>query len=446
MAPKNYFLLDKEVDAMLQGMYFKAKKARRPFAEVIEDYLDMVGLDPEEKEEIKTRWRGRVKALSLPLFEELEEIEYKIYSDMDGVLTDFDASFMKASDGIRPSEYERNMGKYTRTLGDGKKIKETIFYKPKIKSINEVGEGTGKAYPLTKLPPSDEWEVVYAFTTDQGTPYYINFESLHGPIDEMKEIVVGFKVKGKPFDEVMNKGELFSVMATVLKAAKKFQKEYPHITKFAFTPVKSKDNDTRREKLYSRYVEKQYPGWDVSTNDPDYPNFTVVSKPEKEMNEEQETPQYEIYSDMDGVLTDFDASFMKASGGIRPSEYERNMGKDGFWELVDGKGVGFWVGMPWMPDGKQYWDYIKEYNPILLSSPSRSSTSRLGKRLWVRNQLPGTKLILTQSKDKQNYARKNRILIDDRPSNIEEWRSQGGIGILHTSASNTIRQLKELGL
>ena len=40
----------------------------------------------------------------------------------------------------------------------------------------------------------------------------------------------------------------------------------------------------------------------------------------------------------------------------------------------------------------------------------------------------------------------NHILIDDRLSNIEQWRSQGGIGILHTSAVNTIQQLKELGL
>ena len=155
---------------------------------------------------------------------------------------------------------------------------------------------------------------------------------------------------------------------------------------------------------------------------------------------------YEIYSDMDGVLTDFDASFMKASDGILPSEYEKTFGKDGFWELIDGKGVGFWVGMPWMSDGKTYWDYIKKYTPILLSSPSMSQSSRLGKRLWVKNNLPGTKLILAQAKDKQNYAQKNRILIDDRPSNIDQWRASGGIGILHTSASDTIRQLKELGL
>ena len=162
--------------------------------------------------------------------------------------------------------------------------------------------------------------------------------------------------------------------------------------------------------------------------------------------EQMEDMNYEIYSDMDGVLTDFDAQFMKASDGILPSEYEKNFGKDGFWKLIDERGVGYWVGMPWMPDGKTYWDYIKKYTPILLSSPSRSQTSRLGKRLWVRNNMPGTKLILAQAKDKQNYAQKNRILIDDRPSNIDQWRASGGIGILHISASDTIRQLKELGL
>jgi hypothetical protein len=155
---------------------------------------------------------------------------------------------------------------------------------------------------------------------------------------------------------------------------------------------------------------------------------------------------YEIYSDMDGVLTDFDDAFLKTSDGILPSEYERTYGKDKFWGLIDNKGVGFWVGMPWMSDGKQYWDYIKQYTPTLLSSPSRSESSRLGKRLWVRNQLPGTKLILAQAKDKQKYAKPNRILIDDRISNITEWRSQGGIGILHTSAPTTIIKLKKIGL
>jgi len=171
----------------------------------------------------------------------------------------------------------------------------------------------------------------------------------------------------------------------------------------------------------------------------------IATEVENSMNKEKTS--YKIFSDMDGVLTDFDKSFLKYSEGIPPREYEKTYGKEKFWELIDGKGkVGFWVGMPWMEDGKQYWDYIKNYDTELLSSPSRSSTSRLGKRLWVRNNMPGIKLTLAQAAKKQNYAAPNHILIDDRPSNIEQWKAQGGIGILHTSAADTISQLKKLGL
>ena len=160
-----------------------------------------------------------------------------------------------------------------------------------------------------------------------------------------------------------------------------------------------------------------------------------------------EEPKYKIFSDMDGVLTDFDKSFEKYSKGIPPREYEEKFGKDGFWKLIDGEGkVGFWVGMPWMEDAKQYWDYIKDFDVELLSSPSRSETSRLGKRLWVRNNMPGVKLTLAQAFNKKNYAEPNHILIDDRKSNIDQWIASGGIGILHTSAADTIQQLKKLGL
>jgi hypothetical protein len=46
----NYFRLEKEVDAMLQGMYFKAKKSRTPFKDVINDYFEKVGLEGEDKQ------------------------------------------------------------------------------------------------------------------------------------------------------------------------------------------------------------------------------------------------------------------------------------------------------------------------------------------------------------------------------------------------------------
>ena len=164
------------------------------------------------------------------------------------------------------------------------------------------------------------------------------------------------------------------------------------------------------------------------------------------IDELKEDEKYKIFSDMDGVLTDFDKSFKKASNGIAPRDYEEKFGREKFWELIDGSGVGYWVGMPYMPDGEQYWNYIKDYDVELLSSPSRSNTSRLGKRLWVRNNMPGVKLTLAQAYLKKNYAAPNHILIDDRKSNIDEWRAAGGIGILHTSAAGTIQQLKKLGL
>ena len=156
---------------------------------------------------------------------------------------------------------------------------------------------------------------------------------------------------------------------------------------------------------------------------------------------------YIIYTDMDGVLSDFDKRFMEFSDGIRPSEYEKNMGREAFWDLIDNKvGVPFWAGMDWMPDGKQYWNYIKQYNPIILSAPSRNNESRYGKRIWKKRNMPDTKMILAYASDKKNYAKSNAILIDDRKKNIDQWKAAGGIGILHTSAEDTIRQLKDLGL
>lgn len=154
-----------------------------------------------------------------------------------------------------------------------------------------------------------------------------------------------------------------------------------------------------------------------------------------------------IYSDMDGVLTDFDQRFMHFSNGIPPNEFESKYGAEKFWELIDiTVGIPFWAGMKWLDDGKEYWNYIKKYTPIILSAPSKREESRYGKRIWKKRNLPSTKMILTRAVDKAKYANKDSILIDDRKQNIDHWIESGGIGILHTSAKDTIKQLKKLGL
>ena len=66
----NYYLLDKEIPAMLQGLHYKAKKMKRPFKEVAEAYLDIFvnngTIDAEAKVDILNRWKPEAKKLNLP--------------------------------------------------------------------------------------------------------------------------------------------------------------------------------------------------------------------------------------------------------------------------------------------------------------------------------------------------------------------------------------------
>lgn len=162
---------------------------------------------------------------------------------------------------------------------------------------------------------------------------------------------------------------------------------------------------------------------------------------------EEGTPElWTIYCDMDGVITDFDGRFEKFAD-IHPKKYEDSFGTDKFWKFIDNKvGIKFWANMEWVGDGKELWRYIKKYKPILLSSPSQNNNSKLGKKLWVKNNLPNTELILAERENKQNYADRSNILIDDNEKTIQEWESKGGLGILHKSAPQTIKILQKLGL
>lgn len=151
---------------------------------------------------------------------------------------------------------------------------------------------------------------------------------------------------------------------------------------------------------------------------------------------------YKIYCDMDGVIADFDNRFKEYSG-YSPKYFKDMWGVDEFWKIIDEGGVEFWSYMDWMPDGRELWAFIKSYKPSLLSAPSREESSREGKKIWVQREIPGTELLLSPAYEKQKYANPKSILIDDRESNIYEWKNAGGIGIFHTSAQSSIKELKK---
>lgn len=160
---------------------------------------------------------------------------------------------------------------------------------------------------------------------------------------------------------------------------------------------------------------------------------------------EIESDKYQIYVDMDGVLTDFDKQ-LKATAGIKNGrDWEKKHGADAFWTEIKKGGLEFWSKMPWMKDGKQLWNYIKDKNVAVLSAPAKTiPDSKKGKKMWVKNNLGNAKLILAQAADKQKYASPTSILIDDFDRNISQWKASNGIAIHHKNASDTIKKLNKL--
>ena len=69
LPPARYFTLPKEIPAMLQGMYFKAKKSKIPFRQVVNDYLDIWvsnnTITDQDKESILTTWRNYLPKLGI---------------------------------------------------------------------------------------------------------------------------------------------------------------------------------------------------------------------------------------------------------------------------------------------------------------------------------------------------------------------------------------------
>ena len=61
----DYFKLAKEVDANIQGMYFRAKKEKRPFADVVKQYFNDQNLPKDDYENILNLMRKRLPALGI---------------------------------------------------------------------------------------------------------------------------------------------------------------------------------------------------------------------------------------------------------------------------------------------------------------------------------------------------------------------------------------------
>jgi hypothetical protein len=154
-----------------------------------------------------------------------------------------------------------------------------------------------------------------------------------------------------------------------------------------------------------------------------------------------------IFLDMDQVLVDF-------YGGTKAV-----LGYD--WETKTGDPIGeagrnkqivgptFWQNLPPMPDYLHLIEFVRVYDPYILSATPcwEDPYVYIGKRAWIQQYvgIPQERVHIVHKSEKKNFAVHGNIpnlLIDDREDNVQHFIEAGGHGILHTSANNTIRELK----
>ena len=197
---------------------------------------------------------------------------------------------------------------------------------------------------------------------------------------------------------------------------------------------------------------------------------------------EQEGKLPQIYCDMDGVLVDFEQGVVdqinKDLQMIRQMEDKKNLvkiqraldslgrdevvlddmrgksatskpGRDYLYGRV-GNDADFWAHLPWMPNGKELWDFIAPYEPFILTSPMQKG-SEIGKAFWIDSNLSPAPEKVFMSHEKYNWALDENgepsILIDDWSKNIVPWAKKGGIAIQHVNANTsvTIETLRKMG-
>lgn len=152
----------------------------------------------------------------------------------------------------------------------------------------------------------------------------------------------------------------------------------------------------------------------------------------------------QLFLDLDGVLGDFDISAADIFG-LPPRNAEAAFGAKRFWADLQSH-PGFYENLPLMPDAMELFEAVRHLNPIILTGLPQGDWAEPQKRTWGRKNFPETKMICCASKDKRNHMLPGDVLVDDWPKYKELWEDSGGIFILHTSAQNSIAQLRELGV
>lgn len=154
-----------------------------------------------------------------------------------------------------------------------------------------------------------------------------------------------------------------------------------------------------------------------------------------------------IHLDLDGVLANFDKAAGAAIGTDDIYKFDFVYGPKEFWRRIN-EVQEFFLTMEMMPDAEELMDFLGGERLSILTALPLSNPDRVQaqKRAWVRKHIGDVFVTCCATKDKPFFCSPGDILVDDRAINREAWISRGGKYVLHTSAADTIEQLKGLGV
>lgn len=156
-----------------------------------------------------------------------------------------------------------------------------------------------------------------------------------------------------------------------------------------------------------------------------------------------------LYLDMDGVVADFDEYAARTLGippssGIYPDEVWYKLASNArlYRDLIKTSYADQLV-FECSKFAKQH-----NYELMFLTAVPKGNDvpwAFYDKVYWARHNFPTIPVMFGPfSKDKHQHCKLGDILIDDRASNIEEWRAAGGLAILHKDYNDTMTQLNQL--
>ncbi len=156
-----------------------------------------------------------------------------------------------------------------------------------------------------------------------------------------------------------------------------------------------------------------------------------------------------IYTDLDQVLVDFDLGVCNLFGEDpeivrqhrRTWALPATLGVtlNQFWEKVDNAGSSFWSGLDSFSWTEELIETVQEASKlVILSSPSNHISSHIGKVTWIKNNLGQNFRNFCLYGLKEEFAREDRLLIDDRQESVDKFREAGESAILFPAYGNCL--------